>query len=255
MQVLLQLNVYVRGDVALYASLGTEPGEGEGVSDPWARLVTQFGSPGALSGRSIAIIGTGEFDDDDESDGAVRVRPRADARRHRDAGHRTRRSGRVSESRPQLGQVTVRPRRPADVPGLVDVLREQQPTSRYPFRDPLPIPVERFFHTDDAVGAWTAELDGRPVGHVCHTGPPDGFPDAAEMNRTCALAHGCDVERARVDLHVVRSPGAARTRGRAPAAEHSGRRHPHAPGCIPAWKCCRSTPPPWRSTPPRDGAT
>ncbi len=101
----------------------------------------------------------------------------------------------MSESRPQLGQVTVRPRRPADVPALVDVLREQQPTSRYPFRDPLPIPVERFLHTDDAVGAWTAELDGRPVGHVCHTGPPDGFPDAAEMNRICALAHGCDVER------------------------------------------------------------
>ena len=91
--------------------------------------------------------------------------------------------------------VALRPRRAADIPALVDVLREQQPTSRYPFRDPLPIPVERFFHTDDAVGAWTAELDGRPVGHVCHTGPPDGFPGAAEMNRVCALAHGCEVEQ------------------------------------------------------------
>ena len=89
---------------------------------------------------------------------------------------------------------TVRPRRPTDLPALVDVLLAQQPTSRYPFRNPLPIPVERFFHIDDAVGAWTAELDGRPVGHVCHTGPPDGFPAAAEMNRACALAHGCDVE-------------------------------------------------------------
>ena len=35
--------------------------------------------------------------------------------------------------------VVLRPRRAADIPALVDVLREQQSTSRYPFRDPLPI--------------------------------------------------------------------------------------------------------------------
>ena len=65
MQVLLQLNVYVRGDVALYASLGTEPGEGEGVSDPWARLVTQL-APQERYPAIHRIIGTGEFDDDDD---------------------------------------------------------------------------------------------------------------------------------------------------------------------------------------------
>ena len=65
MQVLLQLNVYVRGDVALYASLGTEPGEGEGVSDPWARLVTRL-APQERYPAIHRIIGTGEFDDDDD---------------------------------------------------------------------------------------------------------------------------------------------------------------------------------------------
>jgi GNAT superfamily N-acetyltransferase len=89
----------------------------------------------------------------------------------------------------------VRRRRPADIPALVDVLREQQATSRYPFRDPLPIPVEQFLHQDDATGAWTAALDGRPVGHVCYTSARTGFPGAVEMNRACARAHACDVDR------------------------------------------------------------
>ena len=90
--------------------------------------------------------------------------------------------------------VTVRRRRPADVPALVEGLLAQQQESRYPFRDPLPIPAEQFLHVDDAVAAWTAELDGRPVGHVCRTGPATGFTDAAELNRVCAEAHGCDAE-------------------------------------------------------------
>lgn len=91
--------------------------------------------------------------------------------------------------------MTVRPRRPDDVPALVAALWAQQPESRYPFRDPLPIPVERFLHVDDAVAAWTAELDGRPVGHVCRTGPVAGFALAEELNDVCATAHGCPVER------------------------------------------------------------
>ncbi len=89
--------------------------------------------------------------------------------------------------------VTIRRRRPDDVPALARALLDQQPETRYPFRDPLPIPVEEFLHADDAVAAWTAELDGRPVGHVCRTGPVSGFADSAELNRVCAEAHGCDV--------------------------------------------------------------
>jgi GNAT superfamily N-acetyltransferase len=91
-------------------------------------------------------------------------------------------------------RVLVRPRRAEDVPHLSDVLTAQQPSSRYPFRDPLPVPVEQFLHAHDAVAAWTAELDGRPVGHVCRLAPPAGHAEAARMNDACARAHGCTVD-------------------------------------------------------------
>jgi len=76
---------------------------------------------------------------------------------------------------------------------LARVLREQQSETQYPFRDPLPIPVDQFLHAEDALAAWTAELDGLPVGHVCRTGPPAGSPDARRLNEACAEAHGCEV--------------------------------------------------------------
>jgi GNAT superfamily N-acetyltransferase len=94
----------------------------------------------------------------------------------------------------RVPEVLIRPRRPDDVATLVQVLWEQQPTSRYPLRDPLPFPVERFLHVDDAAGAWVAEVDGRPVGNVCRTRPPVGVPGADEENDACARAHGCTVE-------------------------------------------------------------
>lgn len=67
----------------------------------------------------------------------------------------------------------------------------QQADTHYPFRDPLPVPVEDFLHAEDSVAAWTADCDGRPVGHVCRTGFAHGFPDAPAMNEACARAHGC----------------------------------------------------------------
>jgi GNAT superfamily N-acetyltransferase len=91
--------------------------------------------------------------------------------------------------------VEVRPRRSTDIAALAEVLFAQQPTSRYPFRDPLPIPVEQFLHVGDAVEAWTAEVDGRPAGHICFTTGRDDFPGAAEMNDACARAHGCEADR------------------------------------------------------------
>jgi GNAT superfamily N-acetyltransferase len=94
-----------------------------------------------------------------------------------------------------MTQLLVRRRRASDLPVLTDALFAQQPESRYPFRAPLPIPVERFLHVDDAVAAWTAEVDGTPVGHVCRTGPAEGFPDAEELNRVCAEAHGCQSDQ------------------------------------------------------------
>jgi GNAT superfamily N-acetyltransferase len=69
----------------------------------------------------------------------------------------------------------------------------QQKLTRYPFRDPLPVPPEQFLHADDAIEAWTAEVDGRPVGHVCRVRTPRG-PHASEMNEACARAHGCGVD-------------------------------------------------------------
>ena len=64
------------------------------------------------------------------------------------------------------------------MPLLVELLLAQQPVTRYPLRNPLPFPVERFLHADDAREAWVAEHAGRPVGHVCRLGPPRGSDDA-----------------------------------------------------------------------------
>lgn len=99
------------------------------------------------------------------------------------------------------GPATIRPRVPADVPQLVDVLWAQQPATRYPVRDSLPFPVEEFLHVHDAAGAWTAELDGRIVGHACWLRVP---PSAAAQRgveastgavrtaaEACASSHGC----------------------------------------------------------------
>lgn len=45
------------------------------------------------------------------------------------------------------------------------------------------------------MAAWTAEVDGRPVGHVCRTPPAAGFPDADALNEACASAHGCRTDQ------------------------------------------------------------
>lgn len=92
------------------------------------------------------------------------------------------------------GTPIVRRRRPADLAGLGRDLVEQQPRTRYPFRDPLPVSTDVFLHAEDALGAFVAEIDGDVVGHVGRTGPAHGFPDAARMNEACALAHGGAVE-------------------------------------------------------------
>jgi GNAT superfamily N-acetyltransferase len=86
----------------------------------------------------------------------------------------------------------VRPRRPADLPVLASALIKQQPETRYPFRDPLPVPVEEFMHAHDAAAAWTAELGGRPVGHVCRTAGTRALGTAQVLQEVCARAHDCD---------------------------------------------------------------
>lgn len=54
---------------------------------------------------------------------------------------------------------------PADLPALVQVLTEQQPSSGYALRWPLPFPVEQFI-VRSYEQAWVAERDGHVVGHV-----------------------------------------------------------------------------------------
>jgi GNAT superfamily N-acetyltransferase len=100
----------------------------------------------------------------------------------------------TSGERLDSATITIRARRSADMAALADILLAQQPTSRYPIRNPLPFPIEQFLHADDAVAAWTAEFQGRPVGHICRT-EPRTTTDAADMNHNCAKSHGCDVDQ------------------------------------------------------------
>ena len=62
--------------------------------------------------------------------------------------------------------VTVRAREAADVAPLCELVMRQQPLTRYPYRNPLPFPVEQFLVRPGELGAWVAELGGRAVGHV-----------------------------------------------------------------------------------------
>lgn len=70
---------------------------------------------------------------------------------------------------------------------LAALLAEQQPGSSYPFRWPLPLPVERFLVREDEQAAGVAEVDGAVVGHVAAgSAPGTGEPDA-----TFRTATGC----------------------------------------------------------------
>lgn len=67
------------------------------------------------------------------------------------------------------GEVMIRPRQPEDLPALAWVLTAQRARSRYPVRWPLPFPVEQFIARDGEMHAWTALLDGTPIGHAAVT--------------------------------------------------------------------------------------
>lgn len=68
---------------------------------------------------------------------------------------------------------------------LVDVLKRQQPHSRYPFTWPPPFPAEAMVVRDTELAAWTAELDGRPVGHASLT-----VVDSDELGRVWSAGAG-----------------------------------------------------------------
>ncbi|MGL4178580.1 MAG: GNAT family N-acetyltransferase [Dermatophilaceae bacterium] len=79
---------------------------------------------------------------------------------------------------------TIRPRTDADLPALARVLVEVHATDGYPVEgvaDPL-----AWLTLPGAIGAWVAELDGQPVGHVALTEPGPGD----EAPRLYAERHG-----------------------------------------------------------------
>jgi GNAT superfamily N-acetyltransferase len=74
--------------------------------------------------------------------------------------------------------IVIRPRRTGDLPGLAALLADQQPASRYPFRWPLPFPVEEFLVRPTEERAWVGEIDGALAGHVAVTRPNGEIADA-----------------------------------------------------------------------------
>lgn len=111
---------------------------------------------------------------------------------------------------------------------LAVLLAEQQTSSGYPFRWPLPFPVEDFLVRDTEQQAWVCELDGVVVGHVAVGAVPagelgerfrraTGCPEPALVSVlvVAATARGCGVARVLLDTAV----GWARTQGRVPVLD------------------------------------
>ena len=67
-----------------------------------------------------------------------------------------------------LRSLVVRERRPEDVPVVGELIMRQQPLTRYPFRNPLPFPVEQFVARPGELAAWVAVAgpEERVAGHV-----------------------------------------------------------------------------------------
>lgn len=64
----------------------------------------------------------------------------------------------------------VRARRDEDLAALEAILAAQQPTSRYPFRWPLPFPTREFIRRPSERAAWVSVIDKAVTGHVSVTG-------------------------------------------------------------------------------------
>jgi hypothetical protein len=90
------------------------------------------------------------------------------------------------------------------------------------------VPVADFLHGHDALAAWTAEVAGRPAGHVCRVSAARAFRDAEVVNAICADALGCRPRlRAAAgdegpDVQVMVLPG----QGRSPTSSMTERRRP-----------------------------
>ncbi len=108
-----------------------------------------------------------------------------------------------------VSDLVVRPRRDDDLPALAQVLTAQQAVARYPVRWPLPFPVEQFIAREQDLAAWTAELDGRPVGHVAVQRADQVFTPAPLVEPWVG-GHGLPVDRLGVLGTLFVDPGVRR---------------------------------------------
>ena len=92
--------------------------------------------------------------------------------------------------------LVIRPRADTDLPALGRALVEQQADSGYPHRHPLPMAPEVFIARAATLAAWTAELDGEPVGHLAILPVQDPSVSAEpELARLWSAGHGLPPER------------------------------------------------------------
>jgi GNAT superfamily N-acetyltransferase len=108
-----------------------------------------------------------------------------------------------------VSELVVRPRVDPDLPALTAVLAAQQAATRYPMRWPLPFPAEEFVVREVDLAAWTAELDGRPVGHVSAQ-VVDEVWTPGQLSREWERGHGLPADRLGVMGTLFVDPGVRR---------------------------------------------
>lgn len=87
-----------------------------------------------------------------------------------------------------MPELTIRTRRDADIPRLVEILARQQAETQYPLRWPWPGDLAQFLRRPTEVEAWVAEIDERVVGHVTLQRVADD-----ELGQMWATAHGVPI--------------------------------------------------------------
>lgn len=102
--------------------------------------------------------------------------------------------------------VTIRPRVPADIPALCDLLVRQRPATGYPELWPLPVALPDFLQRDHEDGAWVALLNDSIVGHIATAevveatdgkGAPGRSGSTTGLGAVWARAYGCGMEQLR----------------------------------------------------------
>lgn len=87
-----------------------------------------------------------------------------------------------------MSELSIRPRRDADIPRLIGILDRQQAETQYPLRWPWPGDLGQFLRRPSEVEAWVAEIDDRVVGHVALQRVADD-----ELGEMWAGAHGVPI--------------------------------------------------------------